>query len=499
MQTSDSHPQHHQVIIVGTGFSGLGAAIRLKQENIHDFIVLDRGNDVGGTWRDNTYPGLTCDIPSDLYSFSYECNPNWSRHYSSQPEILDYLRYCAAKYGVYQHCRFQHNVESMTWDERRNIWVVQTSKSVYTTNVILAGMGQLSEPKYPDIPGLDEFAKSGGKLFHSSRWDHHHNLNNRKVAVFGTGASALQFVPVIQPKVKHMVLFQRTPHWIIPRDNHSRFIQRWLLRLLPFTKVLVRAYIFSFYELLGLFMNYWYKVLQTGQFIPKLLMYWQIKDPEMRKKLTPNYVMGCKRILISNEFYPAVTQPNVTLVTDKVAKIESQQIVMKDGTKHEVDTIIIATGFHVSDHPMARIIRGRDGKLLSDVWKGEASAYKGSCVPGFPNLFIFMGPNTGSGHISYVFLIECQARYAVDAIKKMHSQRLSSIEVTEKAHNSYNELIARKVKGTVQSSGGCSSWYLASTGKNTITFPDFGVVFYWNTRRFDIENYKTVRWSAKSE
>ncbi|KAL1925107.1 uncharacterized protein VTP21DRAFT_4761 [Calcarisporiella thermophila] len=479
-------PQHHYVIIIGAGFSGLGTAIRLMQENIHDFVILERGNDVGGTWRDNSYPGAACDVQSDLYSFSFAQNPDWTRNYAPQPEIFAYLRWCASKYDVYKHCRFYHEVEYAQWDDARQLWEVQTSQGTYSGNFVVSGAGALCEPSYPKIKGLAEFAKvAGNSVFHSARWDHERDLSGRKVAVIGTGASAIQIIPAIQPKVKQLVVLQRTPPWVIPRDDRPRF-ERWLFRRIPILQTAMRAFLYIVRELFVIPMKY---NLTAFRLLGLLQLYWQVKDPKLRARITPSYSMGCKRILISNDYYPAITQPNVSVVTEGIEEIEENHIVTRDGARHGVDTIVLATGFLVTDAPTPNFIRGRGGKLLAEAWRENIEAYKGTTIPGFPNSFILLGPNTGLGHTSQIVMIEAQINYIVEAIKYMrdHSQR--TIEVKRDACREYNEMIARKLRNTVWTSGGCKSWYQDSSGKNPVVWPDYTFVYWWKTRRFDFENF----------
>jgi cation diffusion facilitator CzcD-associated flavoprotein CzcO len=419
---------HHKLVIVGTGFSGLGMAIRLKQEGEHDFVLLERAGDIGGTWRDNTYPGCRCDVPSHLYSFSFAPNPNWSSTFSPQEEILDYLKDCANRFGVTPHVRFDTELESAAWDDDAGLWRVETSEGPLTSDFLVAAQGPLSEPSLPEVPGLEDFE---GTAFHSAQWDHDHDLTGERVAVIGTGASAIQFVPEVQPTVGKLHVFQRTAPWVVPHPN--RPIKAWersLYRLFPPAQLAMRAGIYWARELFVLLFRH-PPVNRLLEQLPLRHMRSQIKDPELRRKLTPGYRMGCKRILPTDEWYPALAQPNVEVITGGVSEIRPDSVVAGDGTEREVDTIIFGTGFHVTDVPIANRIHGRDGRTLAETWDGSMQAYKGTTVAGYPNLFFLVGPNTGLGHTSIVFIIESQVEYVLDALKTMRVRGAGTLEVGE--------------------------------------------------------------------
>ena len=341
---------HHRVAIIGTGFAGLGMALRLKRAGIEDFVLLERAGDLGGTWRDNHYPGLCCDIPSHVYSFSFELNPYWTRGFAPGHEIQDYLRQTAQKHGVMPHIRFEHEVLEAAWNEDARRWEIETSAGRYTADVLVAASGGLSDASIPDLPGLESFE---GKRFHSADWDHEHDLTGERVAVIGTGASAIQFVPQIQPQVGALHLFQRTPPWIMPRLDHQiTQTEHVLLRRIPLAPRLVRSALYWLMELrlIG-FRNP--RLMRGAARVARWHMRRQVPDPALRAKLTPDYTMGCKRILISDDYYPALSKPNVEVVTEGIEEIRPHSIVGADGTEREVDTIIFGTGFHVTDSPMA--------------------------------------------------------------------------------------------------------------------------------------------------
>ena len=476
------------IAILGTGFAGLGMAIRLKQQGEHDFVLLERASDVGGTWRDNTYPGCQCDIPSHLYSFSFAPNPDWSRLFPTQPEIWDYLRRCAERYGVRPHIRFDHEVQGAEWDEAHGFWRVQTPHGEITARVVISGQGGLSEPSLPDIPGIGSFA---GTMFHSARWDHDHDLAGKRVAVIGTGASSIQFIPKIQPEVGRLTLFQRTPPWIMPHPD--RAVHGWekrLFRLLPFTQKLFRAGIYAYFESRVFPFTRKPDLMKAGEKIALRHMAKQIPDdPELRRKLTPGYRMGCKRILMSNTYYKALAQPNADVVTDAIAEIGPDHIRTADGTKHEVDTIIFGTGFYVADMPFTQWVRGRGGRTMAEVFDGSPQGYLGTTVAGFPNLFLLTGPNTGLGHNSIVYMLESQFAYVLDALRTMRKRGAGVLEVRPEAQRRFNEEIQSAMKDTVWTTGGCASWYIDRNGLNTTLWPGWTWDYRRRTRSFDPAPY----------
>ncbi|HEY8740066.1 MAG TPA: NAD(P)/FAD-dependent oxidoreductase [Candidatus Dormibacteraeota bacterium] len=477
---------HFDVAIIGTGFAGLGMAIRLKQEGMHDFVVLERASDLGGTWRDNTYPGCQCDVPSHLYSFSFAPNPNWTRAFSRQPEIWDYLRDCATRFAITPHIRFDHTVTMAAWSEEQQLWRIETSAGVITSRVLISGMGGLSEPSIPPLAGLDKFT---GTYFHSATWNHDHDLKGRRVAVVGTGASSIQFVPRIQKQVDQLFLYQRTPPWIMP--HRDKRLESWKHRLysrFPAAQKLVRSAIYWGREgFVPFFTNE--KLANLPRRISLKHLETQVADPELRARLTPTYAVGCKRILISNDYYPALQQPNVKVVTEGVKEIREHSIVSTDGTEREVDTIIFGTGFHVTDSPFAERIRGRDGQLLAEVFDGSPQALRGTTIAGFPNAFILLGPNTGLGHTSVVVMIEAQVRYVLDTLRYMRRRGVSTVEAREDAQILFNQNLQQELKDTVWNAGGCASWYLDATGRNTTIWPTYTWRFSRQMRRFDPAEY----------
>jgi cation diffusion facilitator CzcD-associated flavoprotein CzcO len=477
-----------RIAIVGSGFSGLGAAIRLKQAGIADFVVLERADDLGGTWRDNHYPGCCCDVPSHLYSFSFELNPRWTRGFAPQWEIRDYLRWTAAKHQVTPKIRFGHEVTNADWDEAAQRWQIETTRGGLTARVLILGSGALSEPKIPEIPGLDGFK---GTMFHSARWDHGHDLAGERVAVIGTGASAIQFVPEIQREVEQLHVFQRTPPWVIPRLDHQiTRTEHALLKYLPFAPGLVRGLIYAALEVRVLgFRNP--RLMKVADRVARWHLKRQVSDPELRRKLTPDYVIGCKRILVSDNYYPSLDEPNVEVLSGGATEIHGNTVVSGDGQAREVDTIIFGTGFEIAEMPISKRLRGRDGRKLREVWaQNGMSAYLGTAVAGFPNLFILTGPNTGLGHTSMVYMIESQLNYIVDAMRKMDAHQAATVEVRQEVQDAFNRDLQARMEGTVWTAGNCQSWYLDDTGRNRTLWPGYTFDFRRRTRQFDPDDYQ---------
>ncbi len=478
-----------RVVILGTGFSGLGMSIRLKQRGQEDFVVLEQSADIGGTWRDNTYPGCACDIPSHLYSFSFALNPYWSRSYSPQREIWDYLRRCAKRFGILPHILWNHKLMEATWNEEDQRWHITTSQGQIIANFLILGNGPLSEPSLPLIPGIERFE---GVMFHSAQWNHDYDLTGKRVAVIGTGASSIQFVPKIQPQVSHLSLFQRTPPWILPRHDHRiPSWQRAMFRILPFTQRYVRTKIYWRQELIALGFIYRPNMLENGMQLAQSYLEKQVENPTLRAKLTPHYTIGCKRVLLSDDFYPALTQPNVDVITDRIREVRAKSIVTEDDREHEIDAIIFGTGFHVTDSQLPQYIFGIGGRSLADNWQEGSSAYFGTTVSGFPNLFLLIGPNTGLGHNSMVFMIESQLNYILDCLCMMDQRKLGVVEVRPEFQETFNVEMQKRMQGTVWTSG-CKSWYLDANGHNTTLWPGFTFEYRRRIRHFDPQHYNLI-------
>ena len=482
--------EHVDVVVVGTGFSGLGMGVRLREAGFRDFVLLERAADLGGTWRDNDYPGCCCDVPSHVYSFSFALNPKWTRGFAPHHEIKDYLDDVADRYGLRPHIRYRHEVTGAAWDEGAQRWRVETTGGRFTARALVSGAGALSDPLIPDIPGRERFA---GKQFHSARWDHDHDLRGERVACIGTGASAIQFVPAIQPHVERLHLFQRTPPWIMPRWDHEiTGVEHRLLKL-PLAPQLVRGLLYWLLEtrVIGFRRP---RIMKVASRFARWHLRRQVPDRELRRKLMPDYTMGCKRILISDDYYPSLSQDNVEVVTDGIAEIREHSIVGNDGTEREVDTILWGTGFRVIDQPIGERVRGRDGRTLAEHWREKGmTAYKGTTVAGFPNLFFLLGPNTGLGHNSMVFMIESQINYVLGCLEELRRRGAAIAEVRDEVQRTYNEELQSQMEGTVWTASHCSSWYLDDSGRNATLWPSFSYAFRRRTRRFDAESYELVK------
>jgi cation diffusion facilitator CzcD-associated flavoprotein CzcO len=480
-------PAETDVAIVGAGFGGLGMAIRLKQAGRHDFVVLERASDVGGTWHANTYPGCQCDIPSNLYSFSFARKSDWTSAYPMREQILDYLHDCADRFGVRPHVELECELLDASWDPQRSRWDIETSTGRLSARVLVAAPGLLSEPCVPDLPGLDRFE---GSTFHTAKWDHDHDLTGRRVAVFGTGATAVQVVPSIREQVERLFVFQRTPPWVIPHLDHpvGPRLQR-LYRRAPALQRLVRGTVWSLHELLVPGMTRDPRLLKGHELLARMNMRRSIRDPELRQRLTPDYAIGCKRILLSSDWYPAITAPNVELVTSGIREVREGSVVDGDGVEHELDTIVFATGFAPSDPPIARRLRGRDGRTLSESWQGSPQAYLGTTVAGFPNLFVFYGPNTNLGHNSIVYMLESQMTYVLSALDSMDEHGATCAEVRPEVQDAFDAEMQERLQGSVWNSG-CSSWYLDRHGRNSLQWPGFTFEYRRRTRRFDVGEYE---------
>lgn len=461
--------EHVDVAIVGSGFGGLAAAIRLKQEGHDDFVVFERDDAVGGTWHVNTYPGAQCDIPSALYSFSFAPNPDWTRLYPLQPEIESYLNVCTDTFDVRRHIRFGHDVLDAAWDEIAQVWAITTSRGHWTARVLIGALGPFSEPASPDIAGLESFA---GNVFHSADWDHEQDLSGRRVAVIGTGASAVQFVPQIAPVVDHLTLFQRTPTWIMPHPDRpvGRRV-RALFRRVPRTQRALRKQFDLVQEAMVPGLVRWPWLLGPAAALGRAHLRRQVSDSRLRAKLTPDYAFGCKRPTFSNTFYPALTRPNVDVETAGIVAVRPQGIETTDGVVHELDTIVLGTGFTVARHSGFQRIRGRGGVSLAETWpRGEMASYRGTAIHGFPNFFMILGPNSVV-YTSQVVTIEAQVEHILAALRAMSSSRSAVIEVNAGAQREFCDTVDRKLEGSVWNSGGCSSYYLSPSGRNVTFWP----------------------------
>ncbi|PTM97953.1 cation diffusion facilitator CzcD-associated flavoprotein CzcO [Streptomyces sp. VMFN-G11Ma] len=488
--------EHVRVAVIGSGFGGLGAAVRLRREGITDFVVLERAGSVGGTWRDNSYPGCACDVPSHLYSFSFAPNFDWPRTFSGQEHIRAYLEHVTDVFQLRPHIRFDCEVKLMTWDAEQLHWDIETSSGRLTADVVVSAAGPLSDPKIPEIPGLDSFP---GKVFHSARWDHDYDLRGKRVAMVGTGASAIQIVPSIQPQVESLTLFQRTPPWVMPRvDRAISGAERALHRTLPFTARARRGLLWGIRELQVQAFTKHPNELGFVEQLAKRNMARAIKDPALRAKLTPDYRIGCKRILLSSTYYPALAQPNVEVVASGLSEIRGSTVVAADGSEAEVDAIIFGTGFHVTDMPIAERIVGAEGKTLAEAWKDGMAALRGATAAGFPNWMTIIGPNTGLGNSSMILMIESHLNYMADFVKQLDVLGgRAALDARPSAVAGWNARVQERMKRTVWNTGGCTSWYLDANGRNTTIWPGTTTEFRRATRQVNLAEYEVLRAPAR--
>ncbi len=485
MSTTTTTPR---VGIIGSGFGGLAAAIELKKRGHDDIVILEKGADIGGTWRDNTYPGAACDVPSPFYSFSFEANPSWPRRFSQQPAILDYIHHVADKYDVRRHVRLEVEVVAATYDDAAGTWDVELSTGEHETfDVLVSAVGQLSRPGFAPVPGRESF---DGPSFHSAEWRHDIDLAGKRVAVIGTGASAIQFVPAIQPEVGHMTVFQRTPPYIIPRpDREFSDVHQKVFAKVPLTQLAERGTWYGVVEALSVAWVYAKPLASAVRAWSKRHMRKQTEaKPGLFEKVWPTYQVGCKRILFSSDYLPALAEPNVDLVTDGIREISPTGVVTDDGTEHEADVIIWGTGFKATEFLAPMTITGAEGRDLHTEWKGGAHAYYGITVPGFPNLLMMYGPNTNTGGGSIIYFLEAQAKYLGDYVDHLVDSG-RPMAVREEVERQYDERIQAKLSGSVWSR--CSSWYRNADGRITTNWPSLGIE-YKAQAKFDPADYEVV-------
>lgn len=477
-----------RTVIVGAGFSGLGMGIELLERGDHDFAILEKSPVIGGTWRDNTYPGCTCDVPSLLYSYSFETDMEWSRPFAPQPEIQEYTLHVAEKYGLKQYIRLDSEALEMRWDEERAVWRVTTPHTVFEARFLVAAQGPLHQPRIPDIPGLDAF---DGPVFHSARWDHDVDLRGKRVAVVGSGSSAIQFVPEIQPDLGELVLFQRTAPWVLPRGNEPLSDRaKAALRIAAVRRVL-RSAIYGGTELIQLCQRN-PAIMDRIADLGRAQLERQVADPELREALTPDWALGCKRMLFSKTWYPAITADNARVIPHGLERVEGNRLIASDGSEAEVDAVILGTGFHVADTALPARVFGRGGRSLEAVWNGRPQGYLGTSVHGFPNAFLMLGPNLGNGHGSVFVIVESQTPYIADAMRQVDERGIRSFDVRADPQRRWNEAVQEGLEGTVWNSGGCNSWYIDGTGQNSAIYPWTTVDMRRRMRRFDLSAFELV-------
>ncbi|WP_222833211.1 flavin-containing monooxygenase [Pseudomonas sp. SC3(2021)] len=471
----------YHVLIIGSGFGGQCAAVNLLKAGIDDFRLLERRDFFGGTWCQNTYPGAAVDVPSPLYSLSF-ASYRWSQMFAEQAELHRYTEHVIDRFGLRERVELQANVERVEWDDEQKRWAVHTgAKGTFHAQFLINATGPLSQPVIPQIPGQERFQ---GKTFHTNNWDHDYDYRGKRVAIVGSGASAVQVIPAIAPDVAQLHVFQRTPHWVLPRaDRLFGPLQRWLLGVKPAYKLL-RWLIYWQFETRVIAFKYSRPAIRMVQRQALRLLERQVRDPALRKKLTPDFTIGCKRVLLSNTYYPALTRPNVTLHTREqgITSLDERGINTQDGQHIEVDLIIWSTGYDATDGVISYPVSGKNAVQLRDVWAQYPRAYLGTSLPDFPNLFIVTGPNTGIGHTSALFIIESQMNYILDCIRTVQAKGLRSIEVRPEAERTYTEMIHREMERTVWKSGGCHSWYQSKSGHVIAMFPGFSFSYHRLTR-----------------
>jgi cation diffusion facilitator CzcD-associated flavoprotein CzcO len=476
------------VAIVGAGFGGIGLGIQLRKAGIESFTIFEKGAGVGGVWRDNSYPGLTVDVPSHLYQYSFEPNHEWTRRFPLRDEILAYLERCADRYGLRGHIRLATEVASADFDEERGRWRIQLVGGEQTeADFLVTATGQLSRPSYPRIPGLDRF---GGELFHSARWNHDYDLRGKRVAAIGTGASAVQYIPEIAPLVERLDLFQRTPGWVIPKpDRPYRPRERALFRRVPLIVRISRRLTFNRFEFFTFAMTRGYWMLKPYEAGYKRRLAKEIPDPELRRKLVPDYPMGCKRVLISNDYLPALARPNVNVITDRIEEVTERGVRTADGVEREHDALILGTGFAAHEFLAPMAVRGRDGRDLNEAWRDGADAYLGLAVAGFPNMFMLYGPNTNLGAGSIITMLESQIGYVVQAIGDLRRSGARWMDVRHDVQSAFNDEVQRRLEGSVWTAG-CNSWYRNEAGKVTNNWTGFVTEYRRRTRRPDPADFR---------
>lgn len=496
MTAEDGHGQeHHEVVVVGAGISGICAAIKLREAGVHDVVVLEKAETYGGTWRANTYPGCACDVPSGLYSYSFAPKADWSRLYGTQPEILAYVDEVAHDHGLDEITRFGVEMHEASW--QGDHWRVRTDAGDLTADHLVSAAGPWNEPKVPDLPGLADFP---GPVFHSARWDHDVDLTGARVAVVGSGASAVQFVPEIVPEVAALHLFQRTAHWVLPKVDHAvPAAEAWLLDRVPGALRGLRRVEHAAMEVVGAAFHRPRPLMHALQAVGRGYLRAVVRDRALREKLTPGYLLGCKRILFSNHYLQALTDPRVSVHAAGVERVEGSTVVGTDGSRAEVDVVVLGTGFHILDMPLAQRVRGRDGRTLAEHWAGSPEAYLGTAVAGFPNAYLVLGPSLGSGHTSAFTIAEAQVRLVVEAITAARRER-AVLEVRGASQAAYVEDVQAALVGTAYTAAQCHSYYLDDNGRNSFSWPWSTDELVRRVSRFDPHDFdRTDRTSRAQE
>lgn len=476
----------YRVIIVGGGFAGLGAAIKLKEAGIEDFILLEKAAEMGGVWRENTYPGCACDVPSALYSYSFAQNPAWSRVFAEQKEIKQYLFDVADRYDVMPHVRLNCEALKAEWSDAEHCWVIQTPQGELRSQFAILACGPMHEPVLPKVKGIDGFK---GEIFHSSQWRHDLDLTGKRVAVIGTGASAIQFVPQIQPIVENLTVFQRTAQWILPKSDMPLVTPlRALFKLLPVTQQLMRGSVYGIFETIngGIQSP---SAMKQFQKLAQWHLNHHIKDRALRAKLTPNFIIGCKRILQSNNWYPSLAQSNVDVIASGLVEIQGNTLIASNGERTEADVIILGTGFEIAEPPIANRVYNRFGQRMSEVWQGSPEGYMGTMVADCPNGFLMFGPNVAVSSSAFI-IIEAQLNYIVDALKQAIELDIQTIETDPLVTQLFNEKVQAALQTTVWNQGGCQSYFIDRNGRNSTVWPWTTFKLREQMHHFNLEEYR---------
>lgn len=478
----------HDLIIIGSGFGGIGMAIQLKKAGRDDFLILEKADSVGGTWRDNTYPGAACDVESHLYSFSFAPKHDWSRRYSGHAEIKAYIESCVARFELQQHLRFGAEVSELVFNDARNVWQVHLSTGeVLESRVVITAMGQLNQPRYPDIQGLEQF---NGPVFHSARWDHSVSLQGKRIGVIGTGASAIQFVPQLAQVAQELHVFQRSGSWVIGKnDRPFKPWEQWLFRHVPGAARLYRTFLYVKSESRAVVFTRFHWLLKYGEWRARWLARRDVKNRMKRQQLIPDYQVGCNRILLANDWYSSVDLPHVNLVTQPIQEVTANGVVTSDGTLHNADVLVLGTGFRASEFLTPLRVIGRGGLNLNTAWTQGAEAYKGISVHGFPNLFMLYGPNTNLSHSSILLMLESQIHYVLACLHQLDVRQSVAMDVKPESQRKYVSALQRKLGRAVWSSG-CSSWYLDANGRNVVNWYGFTFSYRWQTRHVNAADYQ---------
>ncbi|OUS30086.1 monooxygenase [Gammaproteobacteria bacterium 45_16_T64] len=479
--------KHLPIVIIGTGFGGLALAVKLQKAGIDDFTLLERASEVGGTWRDNTYPGCACDVASNLYSLSFAPNPNWSRIHGTQPEIFEYMKSVASDFDLYSYIRFDTELQKARWDTKSDVWHITTNQGEFTCDVLTTATGPFGEPVVPTFAGAESFK---GHSFHTFNWDDKYDLAGKKVAIIGTGATSIQLIPEIQPDVESLSVFQRTPSHVLPRiDFATSAVQKAASRFIPFFQRSIRSTWYAAYEgLVGLPQFVDSRFLTAFEAVTRYHLNQQITDPVLRKKLTPDYRFGCKRPVFSSKYFPALQQGNVDLVTDGIQEIREHSVVDTTGKEHDVDVIIYATGFRVP-HQIAEKLMGDQGQSLATLLEDSPKSYLGTSFAGFPNLFMMLGPFSAAGNQSAIFTLEMQADYITKAVRTMRKKAMKKVDVREDVMNAFTHEVGERAARTSWVNGGCKSYYQHANGGNAGLWPNWSFVYRWKTRKFEVNKF----------